>query len=106
MQGFDERRTEIIEEEHGWPSSTGQSRAGHRRGRRTYEVYVGRAGLERSGKKKWQRHVADVLERLVAALQPEETVIGGGNVKKLDVLPSRCRAGENANAFRGGFARG
>jgi hypothetical protein len=33
MQGFDERRTEIIEEEHGWPSSTGQSRAGHRRGR-------------------------------------------------------------------------
>lgn len=71
--------------------------------KRTYEEYVGRAGLERSGKKKWQRHVADVVERLVAALQPEETVIGGGNVKKLDVLPSRCRAGENANAFRGGF---
>jgi polyphosphate glucokinase len=69
----------------------------------TYEDYVGRAGLERSGKKKWRRHVADVVERLMAALRPDETVIGGGNVKKLDALPWRCRAGENANVFRGGF---
>jgi polyphosphate glucokinase len=69
----------------------------------TYEDYVGRARLERSGKKKWQRHVADVVERLTAALTPDDTVIGGGNVTKLDVLPPRCRAGENANAFRGGL---
>jgi polyphosphate glucokinase len=69
----------------------------------TYEDYVGRAGLERDGKKKWRRHVADVVERLMAALQPDDTVIGGGNVKKLNALPRRCRAGENANAFRGGF---
>jgi polyphosphate glucokinase len=69
----------------------------------TYEDYVGRAGLERDGKKKWRRRVADVIERLMAALQPDETVIGGGNVKKLDTLPARCRAGENANAFIGGF---
>jgi polyphosphate glucokinase len=39
----------------------------------------------------------------MAALRPDETVIGGGNVKKLDALPWRCRAGENINAFRGGF---
>jgi polyphosphate glucokinase len=69
----------------------------------TYEDYVGRAGLERGGKKKWRRHVADVVERLMAALRPDDTVIGGGNVKKLDALPRRCRAGENTNAFRGGF---
>jgi polyphosphate glucokinase len=69
----------------------------------TYENYVGRAGLERDGKKRWRRHVADVVERLMAALQPDDTVIGGGNVKNLDALPSRCRAGDNANAFRGGF---
>jgi len=69
----------------------------------TYESYVGRAGLERDGKKKWRRRVADVIERLTAALQPDETVIGGGNVKKLDTLPPRCRAGHNVNAFRGGF---
>jgi Glycosyl hydrolase family 65, N-terminal domain len=28
---------------------------------------------------------------------------GGGNVNRLDALPPRCRAGHNANAFRGGF---
>ncbi|MBX9844942.1 MAG: ROK family protein [Xanthobacteraceae bacterium] len=69
----------------------------------TYEDYVGRAGLERYGRPKWRRHVADVIERLVAALRPDETVIGGGNVNNLDVLPARCRAGQNANAFLGGF---
>ena len=69
----------------------------------TYEEYVGRTGLERDGKKMWRRRVADVVERLRAALQPDDTVIGGGNVKKLKALPRGCRAGENANAFRGGF---
>ena len=69
----------------------------------TYESYVGKAGLERAGKKKWRRHVADVVERLIAALQPDDTVIGGGNVTKLKTLPPRCRQGANANAFRGGL---
>jgi polyphosphate glucokinase len=69
----------------------------------TYEDYVGRAGLERNGKKKWRSHVADVVKRLIAALQPHDTVIGGGNVTKLKKLPPHSRQGENANAFRGGF---
>ena len=69
----------------------------------TYEDYAGRAGRERHGKKKWQRDVADVVARLISALEPDDTVLGGGNVKKLEALPPRCRAGDNANAFRGGF---
>jgi polyphosphate glucokinase len=69
----------------------------------TYEDYVGRAGLERHGRKKWRRHVADVVARLIAALEPDDTVIGGGNVAKLAALPPHSRAGDNANAFRGGF---
>jgi polyphosphate glucokinase len=69
----------------------------------TYEDYVGRAGLERHGKKKWRRDVADIVTRLIAALEPDDTVLGGGNVKKLEALPPLCRAGDNANAFRGGF---
>ena len=69
----------------------------------TYEDYVGRAGLERFGKKKWRRHVTDVVTRLIAALEPDDTVIGGGNVAKLEALPPQCRAGDNSNAFRGGF---
>ena len=69
----------------------------------SFEDYVGRAGLERHGRKKWRRHVADVVERLIAALEPEDTVIGGGNARKLNGVPPHTRLGDNANAFRGGF---
>ena len=69
----------------------------------TYEDYVGMRGLERVGKKKWRRYVADVVTRLIAALQPDDVVLGGGNVKKLKELPPGCRVGDNANAFLGGF---
>ena len=71
--------------------------------RHTYEEYVGKRGLERAGKHKWQRKVAEVVAYLTAALEPEDVVLGGGNVKQLDKLPPGCRAGDNANAFVGGF---
>jgi polyphosphate glucokinase len=69
----------------------------------TYEDYVGRRGLKRLGRKKWRAHVREVVERLAGAIEPDEVVIGGGNVKKLGELPPGCRAGSNANAFLGGF---
>jgi polyphosphate glucokinase len=69
----------------------------------TFEDHVGVRGLEKHGKKKWRKLVADVVARLLAALQPDEIVLGGGNVKQLKMLPPLCRAGNNDNAFRGGF---
>ena len=69
----------------------------------TYEDYVGLRGLTSHGEKKWRKHVTDVVARLVAALEPDDVVLGGGNVKHLDELPPGCRAGDNANAFLGGF---
>lgn len=69
----------------------------------TYEDYVGIRGLDRLGKKKWRQDVADVVAKLIAALEPDDVVLGGGNVKKLKELPPRCRTGDNANAFLGGF---
>ena len=69
----------------------------------TYEDYVGLRGLTDHGEKKWRKHVEDVIERLVAALEPDDVVLGGGNVKHLDELPPGCRVGDNANAFLGGF---
>ena len=69
----------------------------------TYEDYLGLRGLQKQGKKKWARHVADVVKRLTTALEPTDVVLGGGNVKKLNKLPKGCRAGDNANAFIGGF---
>jgi len=70
---------------------------------RTYEDYAGLAGLERMGKKKWRSSVADVVEKLQAALLPDYVVLGGGNARLLKKLPPGARLGANANAFRGGF---
>jgi len=69
----------------------------------TYEDYVGRRGLEKRGKKKWRRDVEDIVARLTAALEPDDVVLGGGNAKKVKELPPKCRRGNNANAFLGGF---
>lgn len=69
----------------------------------TYEDYVGLRGIQRYGRKKWRQYVADVVNKLAAALEPDDVVLGGGNVKLIKVLPPKCRAGDNANAFLGGF---
>ena len=69
----------------------------------TFEDYVGIRGVKKYGKKKWRGFVTDVVNRLVAALEPDDVVLGGGNVKKLKELPSGSRVGDNANAFVGGF---
>jgi polyphosphate glucokinase len=69
----------------------------------TYEDYVGNQGLDRFGKKRWRKLVEDVVECLVAALEPQDVVIGGGNVIHMNKLPRGCRASNNAHAFIGGF---
>jgi glucose-6-phosphate isomerase len=69
----------------------------------TYEDYVGEPGLKRRGEEKWMHDVNDVVALLVAALEPTDVVLGGGNVDRLKELPPGCRAGDNANAFRGGL---
>ena len=58
----------------------------------TFEDYVGLRGLEKLGKKKWRRACRGRRgARLIAALQPDDVVLGGGNVKKLKELPAGCR---------------
>ncbi len=69
----------------------------------TYEDVVGRAGLKRLGRKKWRRAVGDVVRLLSAALEADDVVLGGGNVKLLRTLPAGARAGANRNAFAGGY---
>jgi polyphosphate glucokinase len=69
----------------------------------TYETYLGLKGLKRLGITKWRDCVHQVVVRFISALELDDVVIGGGNVTKLDKLPPRCRAGDNALAFRGGF---
>ncbi len=68
----------------------------------TFEEHVGLHGLQAHGLTQWRRDVEDVVSRLVAALEPDDVVLGGGNVHQLDTLPPGCRAGDNANAYLGG----
>jgi polyphosphate glucokinase len=69
----------------------------------TLESYVGARGRKRLGRKKWQRHVEEIVGRLITALKPSDVVLGGGNARKLDPLPPGTRLGDNAHAFVGGF---
>ena len=68
----------------------------------TFEQYVGVRALQAHGLAQWRRDVEDVVARFIAALEPEDVVLGGGNVHQLETLPAGCRAGDNANAFVGG----
>jgi len=69
----------------------------------TFEDYIGVRGLKRLGRKKWEKHVTYFAGRLMAAIHPDDVVFGGGNAKKLRNLPAGSRAGQNSNAFLGGF---
>jgi polyphosphate glucokinase len=71
--------------------------------KKTFEDYVGERGLKKLGKKKWTKAVFETVERLSAAMEPDEVVLGGGGADDLDELPDGCRRGENENAFLGGF---
>jgi polyphosphate glucokinase len=69
---------------------------------RTYEEYLGNAGLERLGKKKWREHVFKVIELLKNAFLAEYVVLGGGNARLFKKLPPGIELGKNSNAIRGG----
>ena len=74
----------------------------YRKGR-SYEEYLGQAGLKRLGKKKWRHHVKEVVKQLKTALQADYVLLGGGNARLLTKLPPDTRRGDNANAFEGGY---
>ncbi len=67
-----------------------------------YEDYVGLRGFEKHGKKVWREDVALIVEMLRKAMVADYVVLGGGQAKKIKVLPPACRMGSNANAFVGG----
>ena len=71
---------------------------------RTYEEYIGLAGLERRGKKLWRESVLDVVARFRAAFVADYIVLGGGNAKMMKRLPEGVQLGANSNAIAGGIA--
>jgi polyphosphate glucokinase len=66
------------------------------------EDVIGKVGLDRLGKKLWQREVLSILPQLKRALIAEYVVVGGGNSKVLTELPKGFELGHNRNAYLGG----
>jgi polyphosphate glucokinase len=69
---------------------------------RSYEEYLGTAGLKRLGQKKWQRHVFEVADLLKKALLVDYVVLGGGNARLIEKFPPNMMPGKNSNAIKGG----
>ena len=74
----------------------------YRKGR-TYEEYVGAAGRERMGDRKWEKHCLRVAVMLRDGMQATDVVLGGGNSKRLHQLPEGMRLGDPDAAFHGGL---
>lgn len=70
----------------------------------TVSGILGRAALEKAGKKKWRQSVFEIIPSLQKAFLADYVVLGGGNAKHLGKrLPPGVRVGNNLTAFRGGF---
>jgi polyphosphate glucokinase len=69
---------------------------------RSYEEYLGVAGLKRLGKKKWRENVFEVVDLLRHALLADYVVLGGGNARLIEKFPSGVEPGKNSNAIIGG----
>lgn len=70
----------------------------------TYNQELGRANLERIGKKAWRKRALAAIPPLQKGLLADYVVVGGGNAKHLgNDLPPNVRLGNNLTAFRGGF---
>ena len=66
------------------------------------EDQLGDGGLEKLGKKEWQRETVRAVKQLKLALIADDVVLGGGNAKLLDKLPEGVELGHNRNAYLGG----
>lgn len=69
----------------------------------TFESYVGKEYLQKSGSKRWEKHVGICIEKFAHVFQPDDILLGGGNSKLITNVPEGCRLGTNQNAFKGGF---
>ncbi|HMH14505.1 MAG TPA: ROK family protein [Edaphobacter sp.] len=70
---------------------------------RTYEEYIGAAGLHLRGKKRWRKSVLDIIRRFQIALICDYVLLGGGNAKLMKNLPPHVILGANSNAVEGGL---
>lgn len=55
----------------------------------TYEDYIGRRGLDRFGKREWNKLLQECIQSTEALFNWDHLYLGGGNTKKIDFLPPK-----------------
>jgi len=72
---------------------------------RTYEDELGKQGLKKSGKKKWNERLLQAIGTMQRCFNYRKLYIGGGNAKKVSVqLPENVQLVENVAGLLGGIA--
>ena len=56
---------------------------------REYEDYLGRRGLDKYGKKRWNRLLEGAIEQTAKLFNWDHLYLGGGNTKKIDFKPGK-----------------
>jgi polyphosphate glucokinase len=70
----------------------------------TYEDELGRRALEKHGKKKWNKRLAEAIDQLFRLFYYDKLYIGGGNAKEIDFkLPKHTEVVSNQEGILGGI---
>lgn len=72
---------------------------------KTYEDYLGRRGLDKYGKKQWNKRLEEAIEQTAATFNWDHLYLGGGNTKKINFkLPKNVTVVSNEEGILGGVA--
>jgi polyphosphate glucokinase len=71
----------------------------------TYEDYIGRRGLDKYGKKAWNKFLQEAITQTCLTFNWDKLYIGGGNTKKIEFkLPKNAEIVSNESGLLGGVA--
>ena len=71
----------------------------------TYEDYIGRRGLDKYGKKAWNKFLEEAIAQTAATFNWDKLYLGGGNTKRIEFkLPKNAEIVSNETGLLGGVA--
>jgi polyphosphate glucokinase len=73
--------------------------------KKTYEDYLGKRGLEKYGRKRWNKLLDSALEQTAATFNWDRLYLGGGNAKEIRIkLRKNIKVVSNQDGLLGGVA--
>ena len=73
--------------------------------KKTYEDYIGRRGLDKHGKKEWNKLLLEAILQTEKLFNWDHCYLGGGNTKKIDFTPPKnVKIVSNETGLLGGVA--